>query len=212
MRPLAIVSGAALLALAAAPARADVLSARLEAHVGGLGGASLSGAVADAGDGFFDGARGAAWGVLAGVEVMFIDVWIDHHQVLGAGGLRGTWTQFMAGIDLEVAQRDDPTRAGELGRQTGYFEVGIGLGFGVGTGQQPELPLDNRQLSDKGFVVEGRVGAGWVVADGRLGLGVAVPVSVGYLFKSGYANDVDNQYASVQGAVLLVARAKLTIL
>lgn len=201
----------------AGDARADILSLRVEGHLGGGGGASVGqSAVAEEQVGFFDAerARGPAWGFLVGVEALFVDVWVDHHEYVASGELRGTWTQFMAGIDLDHELRKTATeeqkKRGEEGKQTGYVEVGLGFGFGVGTGQQPELPLDNAQVSDKGFVVEAKLGAGFVLG-GVVGVGVSVPVSAGYLFKSGFANDRDNQYASVQGAVMVVVRGKIKL-
>lgn len=198
-------------------AHADVLSMRVEGHSGGMGGKSLSGPVGDAEQGFFDGARGPAWGFLVGLEALFIDAWVEHHQVIDLGGpdLLGTWTQFMVGLDVDLENREDVTdpaaqQRGEQGELKSYFELGLGFGYGVGTGQQVELPLDAGEVSDKGFLLEGRVGGG-IVVGGVIHLGVTVPVSAGYLFKSGFANDESNQYWSAQGAVLLVARGKIKI-
>jgi hypothetical protein len=205
--------------IAAAPtAHADVFSIRIEGHAGGGGGKTLSGAVKDNGrGGFYDNASGAAWGFLVGAEALFIDAWVEHHEFVGDGrAVNGTWTQFMAGLDLDLdfGQERGPAPAngkqGELGPPSKYVELGFGIGYGVGTGQQVDLPLDNSEVSDKGFVIEGRFSAGLIV--GRvIGLGVTVPVSAGYFFKNGFANDMDNQYWSAQGAVMLVVRGKIKI-
>jgi len=203
---------------APAVARADVFSLRVEGHAGAGGGATVSGAVKDTErGGFYDSARGGMWGFLVGAEVMFVDAWVEHHEYFGGDRtINGTWTQFMAGLDLDLESGRErgpsPENGvpGELGPPSRYLELGIGAGFGVGTGQQPELPLDNSEVSDKGFVVEGRFSAGFIV--GRvIGLGVTVPVSAGYFFKSGFANNMDNQYWSAQGAVLLVVRGKIKV-
>ncbi len=202
------------LAAVAAPgdAHADILSLRIEGHGGGAGGVGVGGAAKD--ESFFKGATGATYGGLIGLEVVFVDVWIDHHQFVKGGDLR-TWTNFMTGIDLDFEIRDqspapDKGESAPEGKQKGYVELGIGVGYGVGTGQQVEPPLDASELSDKGFLLEGKFGAGLVLG-GVIGLGVSVPVSVGYFFKTGFANDAETQYTSVQGAVLLVVRGKIKI-
>ncbi len=217
---LSLAVATSLLA-AAGDARADVLSLRVEAHGGGIGGVGVGGAQEQ--DAFFTDARGAGYGGLIGLEVVFVDVWVNHHQILNGDGLAGTWTQFMTGIDLDFERRDDPpeefTADGKKpnpgkdkpeGKLKGYIEAGIGFGFGVGTGQQVDPPLDNAQVSDKGFLVEGKLGAGWALGK-VLSLGISIPVSLGYMFKNGFANDEANHYYSVQGAVLLVVRGKLKI-
>ena len=99
------------------------------------------------------------------------------------------------------------------GRPRGYFEAGLGLGFGVGTGQQVVLPLDNGEVTDKGFLLEAKVGAGWNLGP-LFSLGVLVPVSGGYYFKSGpgvVANDQGTHYQAVEAAVLVNFRAKLKL-
>jgi hypothetical protein len=212
-----------LLALATArEARADIFSLRAEAHVGGGGGVGLGGGDAAKKAAFFDGATGGAYGGLVGVEVFFLDVWVEHHQYVGRSSLDnknhflGTWTQFMTGLDLDFERRATVTPAeqkkGVKGKKKSYLEIGIGFGYGVGTGQQVDLPLDATQLTDKGFLVEGRFSAGfWMGEHAGLGLGITIPISGGYFFKSGFANNADNQYYAVEGAALLVVRGKLKI-
>jgi hypothetical protein len=205
-----------LAVLAARDAHADVLSLRLEGHVGGGGGMALGGGQAAQEAAFFEGARGGAYGGLIGLEVLFIDVWVEHHQYVTPSSFLGTWTQFMTGLDLDLENRSTVSAAerkkGEQGKKKSYMEIGIGLGYGVGTGQQVEPPLDAAQLTDKGFLVEARFSAGlWIGEHAGLGLGITIPVSGGYFFKSGFANDAENQYYSVEGAALLVVRGKIKI-
>jgi hypothetical protein len=210
-----------VIVLAAGTAHADVLSLRLEAHGGGMGGAGVGGAQKD--EAFFRDARGGAYGGLIGVEVLFVDVWVNHHQIRDQDGLAGTWTQFMFGLDLDFEMRDPPpqdftadgkakkTKKGKKqGKLKGYIELGLGFGFGVGTGQQIEPPLNNAQVSDKGFLVEGKFGIGFA-AGKVLSFGVSVPIGLGYYFKNGFANDEDNHYSGLQGAVLLVMRGKIKL-
>ncbi|MEZ4404816.1 MAG: hypothetical protein R3B06_32810 [Kofleriaceae bacterium] len=194
--------------LVAGPAHADLLSLRLEAHGGGAGGVGVAGDQKD--NAFQAGARGGAYGALVGVEVLFIDVWVQHHQ-FNDGALVGTWTQFMTGMDVDV-DLGAPT-GGKKGRPKGYFEAGLGLGFGVGTGQQVVLPLDNGEVTDKGFLLEAKLGAGLNLGP-LFSIGVVVPVSGGYFFKSGpgiVANDQGTHYQAVDAAVLVNFRAKLKL-
>ena len=115
-------------------------------------------------------------------------------------------------LDLESRARKKAAKGqpGGEGKQTGFLELGMGFGFGVGTGQQIDPPLDNSEVTDKGFLVEGHFSAGKVFGGG-LGVGVTVPVSMGYYFKSGFANDAGNQYLAAQGAVLLIVRGKIKL-
>lgn len=100
-----------------------------------------------------------------------------------------------------------------VGRAPGYLDIGFAAGFGVGTGQQVMPPLDNSELTDKGFLGQVHLGLGYRISD-SLSLGVRVPVQAGYLFKSGdgaAANDRGNQYVSVNASLLLELRLNLAI-
>jgi hypothetical protein len=128
----------------------------------------------------------------------------------------------MAGLDtqIDIGARDRGGSHDADGNPTGddryaalFADLGMGVGFGVGTGQQVEPPLNNRQLTDKGFVAQIHVGMGYRLSR-MLSLGVTLPVQAGYLFKSGegaVANDQSTQYASVQAAVLFNLRLDVTV-
>ena len=206
----------AILVLGTGVARADILSLRVEGHLGGAGGSGLGGDEQASEEAFFEGATGATWGFLVGLEALFVDAWVEHHQYADQEDFLGTWTQFMVGLDLDFERfKPGPTGADGKpegqGKKSGYFELGFGFGFGVGTGQQVEPPLDASEVTDRGFLVEGKLGAGMYVANGLLGIGVSVPVQAGYFFKSGFANDESNQYWGAQGALLLVVRGKIKL-
>jgi hypothetical protein len=207
-----VLATCALSLAAATPAAADVLSVRAEIHAGGAGGAGIAGGGKDFA--FAKGARGATYGALLGAEVLLVDAWVEHHQY-NDGSLSGTWTQFMAGFDVDLDLGRSPAPAGAKkgarGRAKGYLELGLATGFGIGTGQQVELPLDNAQLTDKGFLVEGRVGAGYHL-NRVMSVGFALPIQYGYLFKSGpgvVANADENQYQSLSAAVMVNLRFRL---
>ena len=200
-------------ALAAGSAHADLLSLRLEAHGGGAGGAGVAGDQQD--NAFQKKARGGGYGGLVGVEVLFVDVWVQHHQYTD-GKLLGTWTQFMTGFDVDIDLGKQPLLPGakkgtKAPRPKGYAEVGLGLGFGLGTGQQVMLPLDNAQVTDKAFLIEAKLGAGYNL-NRVLSVGFSLPLSFGYMFKSGpgiVANDDNNQYQAVSAALMLNLRFNL---
>jgi hypothetical protein len=100
-----------------------------------------------------------------------------------------------------------------VGPAPGYFDIGFAAGFGVGTGQQVMPPLDNSEVTDKGFMGQAHFGLGYRFSN-ALSLGVRVPVQAAYLFKSGdgaAANDRGNQYVSVNAALLLELRLNISV-
>lgn len=214
--PAAALAALAL-AAAPAPAAADLLS--FYAHASG-GAATGKGIEGDRkGDAFHRGARGLAYGARVGVEIVFLDVWVEHDQYLEGGSVDGTWTQLMTGIDVNVGVGGTKGAArDEVGEETGgysagYVELGTGMGFGVGTGQQVDPPLDNSEVTDKGFIVEARAGAG-VHLSPSWSLGVTVPVQAGYMIKSGAgatANDLGTHYTEVSAAALVTLRLDLAL-
>lgn len=264
--------------LAPATASADVLSLYAAVQGGGAGGQGVDGEAQD--EAFHANAQGLAYGALVGVEVLFIDGWVEHTQHMRDGSLAGTWTQFMVGLDtqidlggsdapLEPAQPASPPAAAEpaaeqdqqtvegapaagvegtpaaavadvggaqpaqpvqpqapprpapqpasrkpaQGYAPGFIDLGLAAGFGVGTGQQVMPPLDNSELTDKGFLGQVHVGLGYRLAR-ALSVGVRVPVQAAYLFKSGEgaaANDRGNQYIGVNVSVLVELRLNLSV-
>lgn len=207
-----LASGLMLLAMAGT-ASADVFSIRAEAHGGGAGGMGIAGERKDAA--FQNTARGGTYGALVGAEVLFLDAWIQHHQY-NDGELLGTWTQFMAGLDLEFpVGGGEPIPGAKDGAKTkakGYIELGLGVGFGVGTDRQVDPPLDNSEVNDKGFLVEGRLGAGANLGS-VLSLGVSLPVTAGYYFMSdaGTANNTGTHYQAIEAALLVNLRLKIKV-
>ncbi len=205
MRRLPSVVVIAVLAAPAA-ASADVLKLYGEAAGGGMFGTGLAGVYKD--DSFFGNAKGGAYGVSVGARFLILDGNIKHHQFVNGDGLK-TWTQFTAGLAFGMDTGSDEDKKAGKG---GYFEMGAGIGFGVGTGAQVDPPLDNSEVTDKGFMLEGKLGFGKHLSN-IFDIGVSVPVSWGYFFKSGGgANNMDNQYQGVQVEALLVLRANIKIL
>ncbi len=194
----------------AAPASADVLKLFAEAHGGGMVGSATGGDQVIKDRAFFATAPHLAYGALIGAEFLFLDAQIQHHQFTD-GSRIATWTQFGVGVHGTIDLGDAKQQKAHDG---GYFEFGAGGWFGVGTGQQVNPPLDNAQITDKAFLVEGRLGAGKHLSS-AFDLGVSVPVSWGYFFKNGNgatANDVSTHYRSIQAEALLTLRLNLRLL
>jgi hypothetical protein len=204
-----VLSFAAVLAVAT-PASADVLKLFAEADGGGVYGKGTSGAQVIKDSAFFAKAPHLAYGALIGAEFLFLDAWIQHHQ-LTDGSRIATWTQFGAGVHGTIDLGDAKQQKAHEG---GFFEFGVGAWFGLGTGQQVMPPLDNAQITDKAFLVEGRVGFGTHLSS-VFDFGLSVPVSWGYFFKNGdgaVANDVSTHYQGIQGEALLYLRANIRLL
>lgn len=205
-------------ALTGAPgaAHADVFKLYAEVHGGALGGQGTGGDLVNNtanmfDEAFFEQAPHGAYGVLVGGRFLFVDAQIQHHQFTDGDRL-ATWTQFAAGIDFELpigSQTPEQKKAGK----GSYLEFGAHVGFGLGTGQQVMPPLSNDEISDKGFILQGKLGLGKHL-NKVFDLGLAVPISYGYFFKSGggaAVNDLSTHYQSVQAAALLVLRANIRL-
>jgi hypothetical protein len=196
---------ALLCVLSPSLASADTFKLFAEVHGGGMYGQGLSGAQKDSA--FFAKSPNGTYGALIGGEFLFLDAWVQHHQFTDGSRLT-TWTQFGAGIHTTFDTGDEQ----EIKEHTGgYVEMGTGLWFGIGTGQQVMPPLDNAQLSDKGFILEGRLGLGKHI-NKVFDLGFVVPVGYGFYFKNGAANSTDNQYRGWQVEALLALRANIRLL
>jgi hypothetical protein len=192
------------------PASADVFKLFGEVHGGGNFGTGTGGEPAVKDAAFFAKAPHLSYGALVGAEVLLVDALIEHDQFTD-GSRIATWTQFGLGLHGTMDLGDAKQQKAHEG---GYVEFGFGGWFGLGTGQQVMPPLDNAQITDKGFLVEGRIGAGTHL-NSVFDLGVTVPVSWGYFFKNGNGaavNDASTHYQSVQAAALLVLRANIRLL
>jgi hypothetical protein len=200
----------AAVALSAKVAHADLISVRAEAHVGAGGGIGLGGDRKD--EAFFKGAPPGIYGALIGLEIVFVDVWVQHDQLTNFDRI-STWTQFFTGFDMQMDLGDDVDSKGKSIKPKTFLEAGMGLGFGVGTGQQVDPPLNHSQITDKAFLIEGQVGLGRRLSN-SVDFGVRVPVSGGYFFKSGpgvAVNDESNHYQAMEAAVLFFIRAQLKL-
>jgi hypothetical protein len=199
----------AVLVAASAPVRADIISARAEIHAGGGGGVGVGGDQKDSA--FFKTAPNGAYGVLVGAKILIADAYIDHTQYTN-GSRIATWTQFALGFRVDVKTGGGPqVKDQPPPKPTGYFEIGVHAAFGLGTGAQVMPPLDNAQITDKGFLFEIRPGFGKLLGSG-FRLGLSFPLSGGYFFKSGNGatvNDLSTHYQGVEAAALITLGVEL---
>jgi len=214
----AIFALVSMAVLASSPAFADIVSGTVRVHGGAASGRGVSGDLKDSS--FSEGAEGATYGARVGVEVFFINLWVGHDQYVGSDGLVGTWTTLpMIGFDTEfdVGSGGAPTQGanGKVvpGAPDWFVHMAFGAGFGVGTGQQIDPPLDNAEITDKGFLFEGEVGLARKLGS-ALSIGIAVPVQYRFMFKNGAdaaANSPSDRYQSVAASALLNLRFKLRL-
>ena len=204
-----LASLVALAAIAApASASADVFKLFGELHGGGMYGTGTAGDLKDSA--FFEQAKGGAYGALIGAELLIFDAWIQHHQYINSDGLK-TWTQFGLGVHFTV---DTGSAADQKAHKGGYFEISGGLWYGIATGAQVMPPLDKAQVTDQGFLGEGRFGFGTHLSS-VFDFGVEVPVSYGYFFRDGAGtavNDLSTHYRGWQIEGLLALRANIRLL
>lgn len=201
---------ASVLALCSARADADILKLFGEVHGGGVGGKGLSGDPVDQNKDFYSNVPHGAYGVRIGARFLILEGAIQHHQYTNGSDL-STWTQFAVGIGIQADLGDEKAKKAKNGP---FFDIGVNAAFGLGTGQQVDPPLSNDEITDKGFLVEGRVGFGKHL-NKVIDLGVTVPASWGYFFKNGFdtaANDLSTHYRSFQIAGLLYLRLNLKLL
>lgn len=206
-----LLAAAALATLAPSMAEAGVFKLWAEADGGGVAGKRLAGDMANENKAFFEEAPHGAYGVNVGAQFLFFDAVIQHHQFRN-GDRVATWTQFGAGLRFEL-DMGSPTKEEKKAGKGGYIELATNLFFGLGTGQQVEPPLSNDEISDKGFLLEGRLGFGKHL-NKVFDIGVAFPISYSYLFKNGggaAVNDTTTHYQSIQGEALLVLRANIRL-
>ncbi len=212
-----------VLAGSTAPASAGVFELDAQIQTGGMGGTGLFGDRQD--EAFHAGASGFTYGVLVGVELLFIDGWVEHNQYYDGSRVNGTWTQFMLGFDLNfdigetVGAKPGADGKGKgKGYTKGFGEVGVGLGFGVGTGQQVDPPLDNSELSDQGFVGHFHLDFGYRL-NKVMSVGLHFPFEFGYLIRKAplsmedenFANDTSNHYGTMSAAALITMRANFSL-
>ena len=199
----------AFLACAAvSPAHADVLVLYGDVQGGGMLGKGTGGDQQS--EAFFENAPNGAYGARVGARLIFLGAAIEHTQYTNGSDL-STWSQISAGLDVEIGLGSDKEKKAHKGT---FMDIAAQLGFGVGTGQQVMPPLSNDEVTDRGFVVQGRFAYGKHL-NPLLDIGLAVPVSWGYFFKAGVDTSVEDtttHYQSLQIEALLFLRLAIRLL
>jgi hypothetical protein len=197
-----VVAGLLASVVNTAAAHADVFTIAAQLDGGGEFGKGIGGD--QKATAFHATAPHGTYGLKLNAEVLFIDMWLAHHQFTNGSRL-ATWSEVGVGMDTELPLGDSKKGLG------GYLALGVGATFGVGTGQQVQLPLDNGELSDKGFALVATMGMGSHITK-LIDLGVEVPVTAGYYFKSGAgaaANNLSTHYQAMNVQALLFLRLRI---
>jgi hypothetical protein len=192
-----------------AVASAHIFEIYAQPEVGGTFGHGIGGAQTD--NDFFQKSSGGTFGGQIGAKFFFFDAWVEHLQLTDFKGINGTYTEFMAGTDWDFSLGDDVRPDGRHVPGKNYGNLGFGVGLGLGTGQQVTPPLDNAQISDKGFMGQLHFSAEHRFND-VISFGLKVPIEFGYMFKNGVAaNDKMNQYMSIHACALVYLQFKLAL-
>lgn len=188
---------AAMLALALTGALANEADAKLldvyastkGGFVTGQGSNSLKPGASD----YFDLEHGPGLGLELGAEILFLDFMVNGTRIFdrsedaqGEGGA-GMFFQFLTGIDGDFAIGEDVDTST-------FLRVGINAGIGLGTHRRVKAPLDNEQVSDKGFVANGVV-----ALDYHLGKLVVVGFELSPGYHYFYPGGASNKDQSVNG-------------
>ncbi|HEU0033683.1 MAG TPA: hypothetical protein VFQ53_23815 [Kofleriaceae bacterium] len=206
-----------LLTMTATAADADAVVVYGDLQGGGMYGKATGGDAAVQDQAFFANVPNALWGLSVSGRFLFLGGTIQHQQFVGNGDL-ATWTQLTAGLDFAVDLGGDTPSAApsdkdkKKERKGAYVHLTAGGGFGVGTGQQVDPPLDNAQIDDKAFLLQGSLGIGKHLGS-FLDVGLSVPVTYGYFFKNGVpANDLSNHYQGIHVEALAYLRLYIKLL
>jgi hypothetical protein len=153
----ALAMGAlAAVALAARPAEARLLDLRAGARAGGLTGWGTTANTPD----FFERRGGPGVGAEVGARLLIFDFSVNFTQLFNGDGRNGTFTQALVGIAFDIPVGNQYFAKGDIGagQSQNIIRPIIGAGFGFGTSEAIRAPIDNAQISDKGFVSRAGVG------------------------------------------------------
>lgn len=204
---LLVVAAAAAILAAPRPASARVLELWLQLDpVGGWTGRRVAGGQLPAGQGetdFFARNQGGMTGFKAGAELFFIDVFVDFKQGWGRPGERttvgwtGSWLGVYLGIDLDL----------HLGEgKKWHFLIGADAGFGLGLAGAINPPINNDEVSSKGFVAQGRAGLDYHITK-VFGIGLEADLGYHYLFLNGIpVNDISSHVQGIHFLGMLTTK------
>lgn len=94
--------------------------------------------------------RGFGLGFELGAEVLLFDGFVSYTQLLGGRQSGSTLTKLLLGIDgdLPLDGRERPAT---------FLRLGGAAGLGLVTPRAPDFPIDAKQLSHRGLVLQGTV-------------------------------------------------------
>jgi hypothetical protein len=163
-------------------ARAQTRTKWVDLYGSVLVGGTTGGGTARGAPDFFDRSEGLASGVKLGVRLFVVDFSLRFLQMIDSHGASSTLSTALLGSSLEiplVGGGQDIT--GRPRRLEVVLRPGLGAGFALGTPAPVHLPIDNAQLSAKGFLVEGSCGVERLFGP-YFGIGATLEGGYHYLF------------------------------
>ena len=166
---------------------------------------------------FFDDARGSAVECAACLDALAAKTLVTKARIAEGKALLlridGMLTKLVERQQRHIREMGQGESEGEAPAGDGIEDLGS---LGIELKSKPrELqvmpPLDNAQITDRGFLVEGRLGYGWHLS-GNWDFGLVAPVSWGYFFKNRTpmgATDVNTHYQGAQVEVLAALRLNI---
>ncbi len=189
-----------LLCLWPTGAEAKLLDLYAATRAGGTVGWGLNEINPQASD-FFKQVRGPTVGAEVGIELLLLNASINFNQMFDNNGPAGTLTQFLLGFDgeIDLDGRQKPRT---------FLRLGIAGGVALGTHKPVDPPLDNNQVSDKGFVGQATVALDHHLND-VFSVGIELIPGYHFFFAGGAApvNDAGNQSQGVHMLGMLTFRA-----
>jgi hypothetical protein len=154
MRRRALLAAAVLVAalVAARPAEARYVDLYAGATAGGMAGWGTTPNTPD----FFDTTRGGGVGFDLGIKLLVFDLSANFFQTFNGSGAAGTLIQILPGIEIDIPLGDAKLPDGQQNQNVLKPEIAGGVGFGTPGPVSP--PLNDKQVSAKGLVVNGTLG------------------------------------------------------
>ncbi len=163
-------------------ARAQTKTKWVDLYGSVLVGGTTGGGTARGAPDFFDASEGFASGVNLGVRLFVVDFSLRFLQMIDSHGASSTLSTALLGSSLEIPLvGGGQDIAGHPRRVEVVLRPGLGAGFALGTPAPVHLPIDNAQLSAKGFLVQGSCGVERLFGP-YFGIGATLEGGYHYLF------------------------------
>jgi hypothetical protein len=144
LAPLLGLAALAAVVLASRPAEARLVDLRAGGRFGGMTGWGTSGA-----PDFFDTARSGGGGFELGAKLLIVDLSVNFTQLFNGNSL----TQMLLGFTFDIPVGNLYFQDGlAKGKSRNIIRPIVNGGFAVGTPAAISLPLDDAQISQKGFI------------------------------------------------------------